>query len=53
MTREPLSIVAADDPVFCELYAKGIDLLNPPGWKRFKTLQIINPDVSGLQTMQS
>ena len=37
-TTEPLSIVAADDPVTCALYAKEKNLLEAPGWKRFKSI---------------
>jgi hypothetical protein len=36
MTSEPLAVIAADDPVTCAIYAKGNDLLEPDGWKRFK-----------------
>ena len=36
ITEEPLSIIAADDPVTCTVYAKKHNLLNLPGWKRFK-----------------
>ena len=36
VTREPLSTIAADDPVTCAIYAKEADLLEKPGWKRFK-----------------
>jgi hypothetical protein len=36
VTAEPLAIVAADDPVSCAIYAKKNDLLEAPGWKRFK-----------------
>jgi hypothetical protein len=35
-TSEPLSIIAADDPVTCAIYARENDLLDKPGWKRFK-----------------
>ena len=35
-TDEPLSIIAADDPVTCAIYAQENNLLNQPGWKRFK-----------------
>jgi len=35
ITSEPLSIIAADDPVTCALYAKENDLLDQEGWKRF------------------
>ena len=37
-TYEPLKIIAADDPVTCALYAKKNNLLNTPGWKRFKDI---------------
>jgi hypothetical protein len=36
ITSEPLSILAADDPVSCALYARDNDLLDRDGWKRFK-----------------
>jgi hypothetical protein len=36
ITSEPLSIIAADDPVTCAIYAKENNLLDQPGWKRFK-----------------
>ena len=36
ITFEPLSIIAADDPVTCAMYALDNKLLNLPGWKRFK-----------------
>ncbi len=32
----PLTTLAADDPVPCALYAREHDLLDEPGWKRFK-----------------
>ena len=35
-TYEPLSILAADDPVTCATYAKENDLLHIDGWKRFR-----------------
>lgn len=35
---EPLSKIAADDPVTCTICAKGHSLLNKPGWKRFKSI---------------
>ena len=38
ITSEPLSIIAADDPVTCATYAKDNGLLDTPGWKRFKRL---------------
>ncbi len=36
ITEEPLSIIAADDPVTCAIYAKEHNLLHLNGWKRFK-----------------
>ena len=36
ITYEPLDIIAKDDPVSCAMYAKKNNLLNEPGWKRFK-----------------
>ena len=38
VTSEPLSIIAADDPVTCAIYAKDCNLLDKPGWKRFKSI---------------
>jgi hypothetical protein len=38
ITAEPLGIIAADDPVTCAIYAREHDLLDTPGWKRFKTI---------------
>jgi hypothetical protein len=38
ITSEPLSIIAADDPVTCAIYARDNDLLELDGWKRFKRL---------------
>ena len=38
MTYEPLNVISADDPVTCAIYAKENDLLDTPGWKRFKRL---------------
>ena len=35
---EPLSIIAADDPVTCASYAKENDLLALEGWRRFRSL---------------
>ena len=37
-TTEPLSVIAADDPVTCAVYAKNNNLLDAPGWKRFKSI---------------
>ena len=36
ITNEPLSLIAADDPVTCAEYAKKHDLLHLDGWKRLK-----------------
>ena len=36
ITEEPLSLIAADDPVTCAIYAKKHDLLHFDGWKRLK-----------------
>jgi Reverse transcriptase (RNA-dependent DNA polymerase) len=38
ITYEPLDIIASDDPVTCAVYAKRNNLLDCPGWKRFKRL---------------
>ena len=38
ITAEPLSTIAADDPVTCAIYAKDNDLLNLPAWKRFRAI---------------
>ena len=38
ITEESLSIIAADDPVTCTAYAKKHNLLNIPGWRRFKNI---------------
>ena len=38
ITFEPLSIIAADDPVTCAAYAKENDLLALEGWRRFRSL---------------
>ena len=38
ITFEPLSIIAADDPVTCAAYAKQNDLLALEGWRRFRSL---------------
>jgi hypothetical protein len=38
ITSETLKVVAAGDPVTCAIYAYGNDLLNQPGWKRFKQI---------------
>ena len=36
--NEPLSIIAADDPVICAAYAKENDLLAVEGWHRLRSL---------------
>ena len=38
ITFEPLSIIAADDPVTCAAYAKENDQLALEGWNRFRGL---------------
>ncbi len=38
VTSEPLSIIAADDPVTCALYARDNNLLELDGWKQFKQI---------------
>ena len=38
ITFEPLSIIAADDPVTCAAYAKENNLLALEGWRRFRSL---------------
>lgn len=38
ITTEPLTNIAADDPVTCAVYARENDLLETPGWRRFKRL---------------
>ena len=38
VTAEPLQVIASDDPVTCAIYAKENNLLDLPGWKRFKPL---------------
>ena len=47
---EPLSLIAADDPVSCTIYARKNNLINLPGWKKLirlakmqgKLFQLIN-----------
>ena len=36
ITSEPLSVIAADDPVTCAIYASDNNLLEQDGWKRFR-----------------
>ena len=38
ITSEPLSIIAADDPVTCAIYARDNNLLELEGWKRFRRI---------------
>jgi hypothetical protein len=38
ITTEPLSVIAADDPVTCAVYAREHELLDVKGWKRFWNL---------------
>ena len=33
---EPLSLIIADDPVSCAVYARKHNLINLPGWRRLK-----------------
>ena len=37
-TYEPLHVIAKDDPATCAAYARQNNLLDLPGWKRFKKL---------------
>jgi hypothetical protein len=38
ITTEPLSVIAANDPVTCAVYAREHELLDVKGWKRFRNL---------------
>ena len=38
ITFEPLSVIAADDPITCAAHAKDKNLYNLDGWKRFRHL---------------
>jgi hypothetical protein len=38
VTKEPLSLLAKDDPVSCAIYAKENNLLDKPGWVQFKRI---------------
>jgi hypothetical protein len=38
ITTEPLSVIAADDPVTCAVYAREHELLDVKGWKHFRNL---------------
>ena len=46
ITFEPLSIIAADDPVTCAAYGKGNDLLALEGWHRFQNLAKKDKDLA-------
>jgi ribosome maturation protein Sdo1 len=35
ITKEPLKIIAADDPVTCAIYVRENGLLYQPGWRQF------------------
>jgi hypothetical protein len=36
ISKEPLKVIAADDPVTCAIYAREHNLLDTPGWKHLK-----------------
>ena len=38
ISTEPLSMVAADDPVSCAVHARHNNLLGQPEWKKFNSL---------------
>ena len=38
ITKEPLNVIAADDPVTCAIYAKENNLLEKEGWRRFRSI---------------
>ena len=38
ITNEPLSVIAANDPVMCAIHARDHELLDTPGWKRFASI---------------
>ena len=38
MTWEPLSVIRRSDPVTCAIYAKENNLLDKPGWTRFRKI---------------
>jgi hypothetical protein len=38
ITNEPMTTIAADDPVTCAIYVKDNNLLDVPSWKRFKSI---------------
>jgi hypothetical protein len=37
-TKEPLQVIAKDDPVTCAIYAKDNGILDLIGWKKFKSI---------------
>ena len=39
ISREPLTIIAADDPVTCAIYAKNKNLLKKNWWKIFTRIE--------------
>ena len=38
ITPEPLKTIGADDPMACAIYARDNNLLDTPGWRRFKSI---------------
>jgi hypothetical protein len=38
ITTEPLSVIAADNPITCAVYAREHELLDVEGWKHFRNL---------------
>jgi hypothetical protein len=38
ISDEPMTAIAANDPVICAIYAKDNNLLDVPSWKRFKSI---------------
>jgi hypothetical protein len=38
VTTKPLDVIAGDDPITCAIYARENNLLDKPGWKRFRKL---------------
>jgi hypothetical protein len=38
ITTEPISVIAANNPMTCAVYAREHDLLDVEGWKRFRNL---------------
>ena len=37
-TYEPLDVIVKDDPITCAIYGRDKNLLDEPGWKRFKAI---------------